>query len=88
MVMETIDSIVEKLGVADVDQKLEEFLIDGILYAFQEQTGEDSHVMLKGFGTVVNSLGIRTKPYLPQICGKNILFFFNVKKKKLPINFS
>merc|ERR1719242_1885363 len=31
MVMETIDSIVEKMGVADVDQKLEEFLIDGIL---------------------------------------------------------
>jgi splicing factor 3B subunit 1 len=69
MVMETIDSIVEKMGVADVDQKLEEFLIDGILYAFQEQTGEDSHVMLKGFGTVVTSLGLRTKPYLPQICG-------------------
>merc|ERR1719510_328070 len=67
--METIDSIVEKMGVADVDQKLEEFLIDGILYAFQEQTGEDSHVMLKGFGTVVNALGLRTKPYLPQICG-------------------
>merc|ERR1719361_2740119 len=69
MVMETIDSIVEKMGVTDVDQKLEEFLIDGILYAFQEQTGEDSHVMLKGFGTVVNAFGIRTKPYLPQICG-------------------
>jgi splicing factor 3B subunit 1 len=22
-----------------------------------------------GFGTVVNSLGLRVKPYLPQICG-------------------
>jgi len=67
MVMETIDSIVEKMGVADVDQRLEEHLIDGIIYAFQEQTGEDSHVMLKGFGTVCNALGIRTKPYLPQM---------------------
>ena len=55
--METIDSIVEKMGVTDVDVKLEEYLIDGILYAFQEQTGEDSHVMLKGFGTVCNALG-------------------------------
>ena len=25
--------------------------------------------MLNGFGTVVNALGARTKPYLPQICG-------------------
>ena len=41
--METIDCIVEKMGVADVDQKLGEFLIDGILYVFQEQTGEDLH---------------------------------------------
>ena len=43
MVMETVDSIVEKMGVADVDQKLGEFLIDGILYVFQEQTSEDLH---------------------------------------------
>ena len=26
-------------------------------------------VMLSGFGTVVNALGKRAKPYLPQICG-------------------
>ena len=25
--------------------------------------------MLSGFGTVVNALGQRTKPFLPQICG-------------------
>jgi splicing factor 3B subunit 1 len=25
--------------------------------------------MLSGFGVVVNALGLRTKPYLPQICG-------------------
>ena len=25
--------------------------------------------MLNGFGTVVNALGQRAKPYLPQICG-------------------
>ena len=69
MVMETITKVIEKLGTADVDARLEELLIDGILYAFQEQTADDGDVMLNGFGTVVTSLGKRSKPYLPQICG-------------------
>ena len=38
--------------------------------------------MLNGFGTVVSSLGIRTKPYLPQICG-TILFRLNNKTAKV-----
>ena len=37
MVMETIDKVVRDLGAADIDARLEELLIDGILYAFQEQ---------------------------------------------------
>lgn len=37
MVMETIDKVVRDLGTADIDARLEELLIDGILYAFQEQ---------------------------------------------------
>ena len=69
MVMETITKVIEKLGTADVDARLEELLIDGILYAFQEQTADDGDVMLNGFGTVVTSMGKRSKPYLPQICG-------------------
>ncbi|KNC87095.1 hypothetical protein SARC_00771 [Sphaeroforma arctica JP610] len=68
MVMECVEKVLGNLGAADVDQRLEELLIDGILFAFQEQTTEDS-VMLNGFGTIVNVLGIRTKPYLPQIVG-------------------
>lgn len=42
MVMETIEKIMGNLGAADVDSRLEEQLIDGILYAFQEQTTEVS----------------------------------------------
>ena len=42
MVMETIDKIMSNLGAADIDSRLEEQLIDGILYAFQEQTTEVS----------------------------------------------
>lgn len=32
--------IMANLGAADIDSRLEEQLIDGILYAFQEQTNE------------------------------------------------
>jgi len=69
MVMETIDKVMQNLGSSDIDQRLEERLIDGILYAFQEQATDDNQVLLNGFGTVVNALGFRVKPYLPQICG-------------------
>jgi splicing factor 3B subunit 1 len=42
MVMESIEKIMGGLGAADIDSRLEEQLIDGILYAFQEQTTEVS----------------------------------------------
>lgn len=66
MVMDTITRVVKDTGTADVDERLEVLLIDGIIFAFQEQTLEDN-VMLEGFGTVVTALGQRVKPYLPQI---------------------
>jgi splicing factor 3B subunit 1 len=56
MVMETITKVVANTGAADIDERLELQLIDGIIYAFSEQTLEDN-VMLDGFGTVVNALG-------------------------------
>ena len=43
MVMETIEKIMGNLGASDIDSKLEEQLIDGILYSFQEQTTEVNH---------------------------------------------
>ena len=39
--------VLGNLGAADIDSRLEEQLIDGILYAFQEQTNE-VHVVLPG----------------------------------------
>lgn len=51
MVMETIEKIMGNLGAADIDHKLEEQLIDGILYAFQEQTTEVSKGDHTGFIT-------------------------------------
>jgi splicing factor 3B subunit 1 len=80
MVMETVNKVLQNLGAGDIDERLEERLIDGILYAFQEQAvdasntgsdafGREGQVMLDGFGTVVNALGERCKPYLKQIAG-------------------
>jgi len=67
--METIERVVSSYGAADINAKLEERLMDGILFAFHEQASEDTLVVLNAFGTIVNCLGIRTKPYIPQICG-------------------
>mmetsp|Transcript_103484 Transcript_103484/g.299412 ORF Transcript_103484/g.299412 Transcript_103484/m.299412 type:complete len:1271 (+) Transcript_103484:141-3953(+) len=80
MVMETVKRVLENLGAGDIDDRLEERLIDGILYAFQEQAvdasatgpsnfGRDGQIMLDGFGAVVVALGERCKPYLKQIAG-------------------
>jgi splicing factor 3B subunit 1 len=81
MVMETITKVVASLGASDIDERLEVRLLDGIIYAFQEQTTEDQ-VMLDGFGTVVNALGIRVKPYLTQIVS-TILWRLNNKSAKV-----
>ena len=61
MVMETIQKVLTNLGAGDIDERLEERLIAGMLYAFQEQAVEagvqsnpESQIMLDGFGTVVN----------------------------------
>eukprot|EP00536_Pseudo-nitzschia_multiseries_P017637 jgi/Psemu1/225983/e_gw1.1700.19.1 len=76
MVMETIRKVLDNLGAGDIDDRLEERLIDGILYAFQEQAvdasstlGKESQIMLDGFGAVVVALGERCKPYLKPIAG-------------------
>lgn len=77
MTVETIEKVVASLGAADIGERLEERLIDGILVSFQEQSVEDI-VMLNGFGTVVNALGTRCKQYLPQIVS-TILYRLNNK---------
>jgi uncharacterized membrane protein YgcG len=73
MVMEAITKIVDNLGLGEVDQRLEERLIDGVLYAFQEQSVDadikDNMVMLDGFGQVVKALGTRCKPYVEERAG-------------------
>ena len=81
MVMETVQKVIALLGTSDISERLEVQLIDGIIYAFQEQGIEDE-VMLDGFGTVVNSLGERVRPYLTQIVSA-ILWRLNNKSAKV-----
>ena len=77
MTVETIEKVVSAMGAADINERLEERLVDGILHAFQEQSVEDI-ILLNGFGTIVNALGARCKPYLPQIVS-TILWRLNNK---------
>ncbi|KAI5288792.1 hypothetical protein KEM54_004870 [Ascosphaera aggregata] len=77
MTIEAVEKVIATLGAADVNERLEERLIDGVLHAFQEQSVEDI-IILNGFGTVVNALGVRCKPYIPQIVS-TILWRLNNK---------
>ena len=57
----TIAQIMNTLGATDIDSRLEEQLIDGILYAFQEQTNEVSPCLVtppfRGNVILIGSLG-------------------------------
>ncbi len=69
MTLETIEKIISTLGVADIPSRLEQLLIDGLIFIFQEQTSDDGNVILNGFGSIINTLNLRAKPYIPLICG-------------------
>lgn len=70
MVVETIGNVAAELGLSDVDTALEQRLIDGMLWAFQEygnSGADESPVVLNALCTVVEKLNTRAKPYLNQI---------------------
>lgn len=71
MTLETLAEIADTLGLDGVNQRLEEMLVDGLMFAFQEQTADETMTMLNGFGTIMNTLGSRCKPYLPQMAGRS-----------------
>ena len=72
MVMESIEKIMSNLGAADIDSRLEEQLIDGILYAFQEQTTEVWWQSL--------TLLLEKKKLIKNLCG--ILDCFSISFKR------
>eukprot|EP00760_Papus_ankaliazontas_P010912 PhM_4_TR14572/c0_g2_i1/m.102746/K12828/SF3B1, SAP155; splicing factor 3B subunit 1 len=66
MVLETIDTIVKALGTDDVGAELEMDLMSNLLSVFRDQA-EETDSVVKGFATVLNSLGSRCVLHLPQI---------------------
>ena len=74
MTLECVEKIIAKMGVIDIDKRLEQLLIDGLMLCFEEQNTDDSNnnnsndIVLSCFGQVVTSLETRIKPYLPSIC--------------------
>ena len=74
MTLECVEKIISKMGVIDIDKRLEQLLIDGLMLCFEEQNTDDSNnnnsneIVLSCFGQVVTSLETRIKPYLPTIC--------------------
>jgi splicing factor 3B subunit 1 len=69
MTLETIEKVVSKLGVLDIGSKLESILMDGLIFAFQEQVSDDNQTLLNAFGTIASELNLRLKPYISRIAG-------------------
>ena len=61
MVMETLDKVISDLGTADIDGRLEELMIDGILYAFQEQVKQG---ILEGISAFLQLAILSTVKYI------------------------
>jgi splicing factor 3B subunit 1 len=81
MIIETIEKIMSALGASDIDERTEELLMDGVLFVFQEQVIDDS-VVLSSCGQIIKVLGLRVKPYLPQI-SSTVLWRLNNKSARI-----
>ncbi|PIA17878.1 U2 snRNP component prp10 [Coemansia reversa NRRL 1564] len=67
MAVDAVARTVSELGIADIDARLEELLMDGVLYAFQELPPDAARTELDALGSVLRALGGRAAPYLQQI---------------------
>lgn len=67
MACEAIYSIITEMGATEIDENLEIRLIDSLMYAYQSQLVDETPTVLNAFGAVLDSLGVRAKPYLSQI---------------------
>lgn len=78
MAMETIEKIIVAQGVGDIDKELEDQMVEGMVYAFHQHTGDDNQVLLNSFGSIINCLGSRAKKHFPHICAN---IFLRLKNK-------
>jgi splicing factor 3B subunit 1 len=81
LVADTLSQAIKQCGSASIDSRLLERLLDGVLFAFQEQTIEDP-VLLQAFGNIVSEFSVRVQPFLPQIVS-TILWRLNNKQARV-----
>lgn len=70
LVLEALEAIVMRFGAAELDERSEEQLIDGLVTAIQEPGSEEtsSTWLIRGWGVIASALGgDRLRPYLPQL---------------------
>ncbi|ELP90398.1 splicing factor 3B subunit, putative [Entamoeba invadens IP1] len=68
MTLKTIELLIEKYGVYDIDAELEKVIFDKLLYSFDEQTsGDENSEGLKWIGSIMNHFKERAGTYLDTI---------------------
>lgn len=80
--VQAVDEIVKQYGVVDLDGRLEELLVDSLIFAFHQQSDDSDNTILGGFTTVINALQLRAQKYLPQIVA-NICIRLKTKSPKV-----
>ncbi|KAI3643531.1 hypothetical protein MP228_013086 [Amoeboaphelidium protococcarum] len=70
MTTETIALVLvkNKVNGADLNERLVQLLVDGVLYVYQEMTKGGDQQLLNDIGMILKSVGRQSKPYLPQLC--------------------
>jgi splicing factor 3B subunit 1 len=69
MVVDVIFKVLAKTGFSGISPRLEEQIIDGLIYCFQEQVLDETNQVLDACAGIVVTFGVRMKPYLPQLVG-------------------
>lgn len=70
MALEALEAIVMRFGAAEIDERAEEQMIDGLVTSIQEPGSEETSGgwLIRGWGVLANALGgERLRPYLPQL---------------------
>jgi splicing factor 3B subunit 1 len=79
MTLECLEKLALNVGLADITHRLENMLIDGIIFAFHDQNSEGDRIV-RGFGAIIQALGLRAGPHFQQICG---IIHFRLKNRQI-----
>ncbi|KAI3657657.1 hypothetical protein MP638_007439 [Amoeboaphelidium occidentale] len=84
MSLDCLHVIIGDMGVADLknDRRLEELMVDGLIYVFENIQSDDYRNQLDAIGTIFGSIGSRMLPYLENICAL-LLWRLNNKSSRI-----